>query len=71
VTLEPTGPFSQAFPTVGACFRDMNARRNRLPIAHPYEKKNAAQTKYLSAQERNKFVARLQSAYADFVAAMP
>jgi hypothetical protein len=71
VTLDANGPFSRVFPAIGACFRDMNARRNRLPVAHPYEKYSAAPTKYLGAQQRNQFVARLRAAYADFAALMP
>ena len=71
VTLEPNGPFSKNCPTIGDCFRDMNARRNHLPVSHPYEKKTAAQSRHLTAQERNQFVARMRTAYADFVTLMP
>ena len=46
----------------------MNTRRNHLPVSHPYEKKTAAQSRYLTAPERNDFVARLRTAYADIVA---
>ena len=70
-TLEPNGPFSKNCTTIGDCFRDMNARRNRLPVSHPYEKKTAAQSRHLTAQERNQFVARMRTAYADFVTLMP
>ena len=71
VTLEPNGPFSKNCPTIGDCFRVMNARRNHLPVSHPYEKKTAAQSRHLTAQERNQFVARMRTAYADFVTLMP
>ena len=71
VTLDANQPFSKHCPTIGACFRDMNTRRNHLPVSHPYEKKTAAQSLPLKAQERNQFVARLRTAYADFVALMP
>ena len=71
VTLDANGPFSKQCPTIGGCFRDMNARRNHLPVSHPYEKKTATQSRYLTAQERNRFVARMRTAYADFVALMP
>ena len=71
VTLGAKGPFSKNCPTIGDCFRDMNARRNRLPLSHPYEKKTSAQSRYLKTQERNQFVARLRTAYADIVALMP
>ena len=52
-TLEANGPFSHYCPTIGDCFRDMNARRNHLPMSHPYEQKTAAQSRHLTAQERN------------------
>lgn len=71
VTLDANGPFSKNCPTIGCCFRDMNARRNRLPSAHPYEKKTAAQSRHLKAQERNQFVGQLRAAYKDFVQLMP
>lgn len=71
VTLDANGPFSKNCPTIGDCFGDMNTRRNYLPMSHPYEKKTAAQARYLKAQERNRFVAKLQTAYADLVALMP
>lgn len=71
ITLDANGPFSKNCPTIGDCFRDMNTRRNHVPVAHPYEKKTAAKSRHLKAQERNQFVARLRSAYADFVVLMP
>ena len=71
MTLEANGPFSQNCPTIGECFRHMNARRNHLPVSHPYEKKTALQSRHLKVQERNQLIARLRTAYADFVALMP
>ena len=71
VTLDVNGPFSKHCPTIGTCFREMNTRRNQLPVSHPYEKKTASQSRHLKAQERNKLVGRLRTAYADFVALMP
>ena len=71
VTLAAKGPFSQNCATVGDCFRDMNARRNHLPVSHPYEKDTAAHSRDLTAQERNRFVARMGTAYADFVTLIP
>ena len=70
-TLQANGPFSRNCPTIGDCFRDMNGRRNHLPMSHPYEQKTAAQSRHLTAQERNQFVAKLRTAYADFAALMP
>ena len=71
VTLDERGPFSTNCPTVGDCFRDINTRRNHLPVAHPYQKKTAAKSQQLKVQERNRFVAMLRRAYTDFVALMP
>lgn len=70
-TLYVNGPFSTSCPGIGACFREMNARRNRLPMAHPYEKKTSAKSEHLRAQERNYFVGQLRAAYTDLVALMP
>lgn len=71
VTLSAGGAFSKNCPTIGDCFRDMNTRRNHLPVAHPYEKKTAAQSRHLKAQERNQFVARLRTAYRELAVLMP
>ena len=71
VTLDATGPFSKNCPTIGDCFREMNTRRNHIPVSHPYEKKTAAQSQHLKPQESNQFVARLRKAYANFVTLMP
>lgn len=71
VMLNPNGPFSQQCPTVADCFREMNDRRNHLPVAHPYEKKTAMRCTYLKSQERNRFVNRLSAAYQAFTALMP
>lgn len=71
VTLDAKGSFSKTCPAIGDCFRDMNARRNRLPVSHPYEKKTASRSQHLKAKERNQLVARLRTAYTDFAKLMP
>lgn len=71
VTLDASGPFSRNCPTVGDCFREVNARRNKLPVSHPYDKKTAVQSSYLKTQERNKFVGKLRAAYASLLPLMP
>jgi len=71
VMLDASGPFSKECPIVADCFREMNIRRNHLPVSHPYEKKTAVKCRHLKAQERNRFVAKLRTAYADFVTLMP
>lgn len=69
--LQAAQPFSQAHPNLGAVFRDVNARRNRLPGSHPYEKRSAQRAEWLKAQERNQLVGRLKTAYADLAGLMP
>jgi len=71
VMLDKSGPFSKCHPGIADCFREMNARRNRLPVAHPYEKKTGMQTRHLRVQERNRFVAQLRKAYKEFAKLMP
>ena len=71
VTLEDKQSFSKNCPDIANCFREMNARRNRLPTAHPYEKKKVVQSRHLKSQERNKFVGKLRVAYTDFAGLMP
>ncbi|MCJ7525654.1 MAG: RNA-directed DNA polymerase [Candidatus Aminicenantes bacterium] len=71
VTLDASKSFSKKCPTIGDCFRVMNARRNALPVSHPYEKKTAGQSQYLKVRERDQFVGRLRTTYTDFEALMP
>ena len=71
MTLQNTNPFSNAHPNIANAFRAMNDRRNKLPGSHPYEKKTAKQTRYLTAQERNQLVASLRIAYAELLALCP
>jgi hypothetical protein len=62
VMLAAAGPFSKAHPTIGMCFRAMNARRNELPGSHPYDKLGK-RTRHLTARERNAFVSQLRTSY--------
>ena len=71
VTLDAAGSFSIACPAVGDTFRSINARRNRLPASHPYEKKTAKQSRHLTKQEQRTFVEQLETVYPLFVALMP
>ncbi len=71
VMLDKSGPFSKCHPGIADCFREMNARRNCLPVAHPYEKKTGVQTRHLRVRERNRFVAQLRKAYKEFAKLMP
>jgi hypothetical protein len=71
VMLDTGGPFSKACPNVADCFREMNTRRNHLPVSHPYDKKSAKPSKHLAAQERNRFRRDLRGALTEFVGLMP
>jgi len=71
VTLDANGSFSRHCPRIGDCLREMNTRRNRLPVSHPYEKKTAAQSQHLKKGEKHRLVAALRVAYAAFVPLMP
>ncbi|GIW82283.1 MAG: hypothetical protein KatS3mg105_4090 [Gemmatales bacterium] len=69
--LDKSGPFSRQYPEIADGFREMNNRRNRLPVAHPYEKKTGVQTRHLGVQERNALVGKLKKAYEEFAKLMP
>lgn len=71
VTLDASNSFSLNCPTISDCFREMNSRRNHVPMTHPYEKKTAAQSRHLTAQERNRFVGMLCTSYKDLIELMP
>lgn len=71
VTLDRNGKFSKNCPKISDCFREMNERRNRLPVSHPYQKKTTKQSQYLQVRERDRLVTKLCDAYADFVLLMP
>ena len=70
-TLDVNGSFSKNCTRIADCFREMNMRRNRIPVSHPYEKKTTKQSQHLKTRERNQFVAKLRDAYADLIALMP
>jgi hypothetical protein len=71
VMLDAGRPFAKNCPRVGDCFRAMNARRNQLPVSHPYEKKTERRSRPLSAGERSQFVHELTGALPAFVGLMP
>ena len=70
VTLDRTRKFSKQFPRIADCFREMNERRNRLPVTHPYEKSTGRQSEYLNKTERNRFVGMLQITYTELAQMM-
>jgi hypothetical protein len=67
VLLDPLCQFSKTYPIIADCFRAMNARRNRLPGSHPYDKKTGQQTTFLKAQERNRFTMQLKDAFDNII----
>ena len=71
VMLDTNGSFSKNAVAVAGCLRDINTRRNQLPVSHPYDKKTAKKSKYLSRQERDRLVEGLRTALPAFVALMP
>ncbi len=71
VTLDRGNQFSKCHPVIADCFRGMNTRRNRLPHAHPYEKKSADRNRYLKPRERNHFMSQLRMAYTACLRIMP
>jgi hypothetical protein len=71
VMLDVNGAFARSYPVIATSFREMNSRRNSLPVAHPYEKKTAARTRYLRGRERDQFARRLGGAYGALIAVMP
>jgi hypothetical protein len=71
VMLDSNNCFSRNCSCIADCFRNMNTRRNHLPVSHPYEKKTAIRCNHLKVQERNHFVNQLRTAYPAFVVLMP
>lgn len=71
VTLESKERFSSHHPAIGRTFREINARRNSVPVAHPYAKSSKLQTLPLGSQERNRLISLLATAYCDFILIMP
>lgn len=71
VMLYSNGRFAKQYSTIADSFRQINDRRNHLPVSHPYEKKTAVRCAHLKPQERNHFVNLLRTAYQEFVAVMP
>src|SRR5262249_42144966 len=47
VMLDAGGPFAKTCPAIADCFREMNTRRNHLPVSHPYDKKTAKRSRHL------------------------
>jgi hypothetical protein len=63
VLLDPSCQFSKTYPLIANCFREINARRNKIPGSHPYDKKTGQQTTFLKSHERNRFALNLKDAF--------
>ena len=71
ITLEAGAPFSKNCPGIGDPFWEVNERRNRLPEAHPYQKKTVTRSQHLGLQERDDLLTKLRAAYAAFAGLLP
>jgi hypothetical protein len=60
--------FSRAFPTLSACLRAGNDRRNSIPDSHPFEFKRLRRTKRLKVRERDVLKGRFATAYSEIIA---
>ena len=65
--LDPNKIFAKTFPNLATRLRDAHVRRNQLPSSHPYEKKTAKRTRFLTSRERNEIAKKLADAYQEIV----
>ncbi len=66
--LDQNTAFSRAFPTLSACLRAGNDRRNSIPDSHPFEFKSLQRTKRLKVRERDVLKGRFATAYSEIIA---
>jgi hypothetical protein len=66
--LDQNTDFSKAFPTLSACLRAGNDRRNSIPDSHPFEFKSLQRTKRLKVRERDALKGRFATAYSEIIA---
>lgn len=62
-TLDSQNAFSKEFPIIAKAFRETNSRRNRLPIAHPYDSISISRNEGLKEDEQRKICNQLGDAY--------
>ena len=67
VLVDANQPFARTHPIIAEAFRDANARRNKIPGSHPYEKKGGAKTQHLNKEEQAKLAEKLTKAYAQII----
>jgi hypothetical protein len=60
-------PFAKTYPVIAMAFRETNARRNKIPGSHPYEKKGGAKTQHLKKEEQAVLWKKLAKAYAEII----
>jgi len=65
--VNPNCAFDKAYPALCASLRIINARRNRLPQAHPYDKKTGARAKPLDKKEQILLRGKVVNAYNEIV----
>jgi hypothetical protein len=67
VLLDPSNPFSTTYPAIAKAFRETNARRNKIPGSHPYEKKGGAKTQHLRKEEQTGLSRKLAKGYLEII----
>jgi hypothetical protein len=65
--VDPNQPFAKNYPVIASAFAAANARRNTLPVSHPYELTGGKRTKHLKKSEQTAIAQELSKAYADFI----
>jgi hypothetical protein len=66
--LDQNTAFSRAFPTLSACLRAGNDRRNSIPDSHPFEFKSLQRTRLLKVRERDILKGQFATAYSEIIA---
>jgi len=65
--VDPNQPFAKVHPIVASVFAKANARRNTLPISHPYEQSGGTRTEHLRKAEQAILTAALTNAYDQII----
>jgi hypothetical protein len=66
--LDQNTAFSRAFPTLSACLRAGNDRRNSIPDSHPFEFKSLQRTKRLKVRQRDALKGHFATGYSEIIA---
>lgn len=65
--VQVAGPFDRAYPNVAGSLRSANDRRNRLPLAHPYDQKTGTRNRHLTKPEQRALHISLSTAYGAMI----